>query len=40
LAGAERAAGILGEHLGWDAKRRKAELAGYSRWLDHLRVPA
>ena len=40
LAGAKRAAEILGEHLGWDAKRRKAELAGYEKWLDHLRVPA
>lgn len=40
LAGAKRAAKILGEQLGWDAKRQKAELEGYDHWLDHLKVPA
>ena len=40
LAGAKRAAEILGERYGWSAKRRKEELAGYDKWLDHLRVPA
>jgi glycerol-3-phosphate dehydrogenase len=39
LKGAERAAEILGKHLGWNAAKRKAELAGYDKWLDHLKVP-
>ncbi|RXZ51664.1 glycerol-3-phosphate dehydrogenase [Agromyces binzhouensis] len=40
LRGAARAAEILGERLGWDADERRAQVAGYERWLDHLRVPA
>jgi glycerol-3-phosphate dehydrogenase len=39
LKGAKRAAAILGEHLGWNAARQKAEVAGYEKWLDHLRIP-
>lgn len=40
IRGVERAADILADTEGWDAARRDAEIAGYRRWLDHLRVPA
>ncbi|MEY2915802.1 MAG: hypothetical protein RL454_731 [Actinomycetota bacterium] len=39
LAGADRAAAILGARLGWNAAKIKAEVDGYKRWLDHLRIP-
>jgi glycerol-3-phosphate dehydrogenase len=39
LDGVQRATEILGKHCGWNAQRRKAEIAGYQNWLDHLRVP-
>ena len=39
LAGADRAAAILGERLGWNTAKIKAEVDGYKRWLDHLRIP-
>ncbi|MCK8610120.1 glycerol-3-phosphate dehydrogenase [Agromyces sp. C10] len=39
LRGATRAAEILGDRLGWDADERRAQVAEYERWLDHLRVP-
>ncbi|MFM2720921.1 glycerol-3-phosphate dehydrogenase/oxidase [Microbacterium mcarthurae (nom. nud.)] len=39
VRGVERAADILADERGWDADRRGAEIAGYRRWLDHLRVP-
>ena len=35
-----RAADLLGDRLGWDEARRKEEIEGYRRWLDHLAVPA
>ena len=34
-----RAADLLGDRLGWDADRRKAELVEYDEWLTHLAVP-
>jgi glycerol-3-phosphate dehydrogenase len=40
LQGAERAAEILGSHLGWSKAQRDQELAEYRTWLDHLKVPA
>ena len=40
LGSAGHAADLLGERLGWDAARRKEEIEGYQRWLDHLAVPA
>ena len=40
LQGVERAAEILAAHLGWDANRLEAEIAGYEQWLDHLAIPA
>ena len=40
LQGAKRAAEILGAHLGWNLKQQKEQLAGYDKWLDHLKVPA
>jgi glycerol-3-phosphate dehydrogenase len=40
LASVERAAALLGERLGWDEARRKEEIEGYRRWLDHLAVPS
>lgn len=30
---------LLGERLAWDTDRRKAEVAEYVEWLDHLAVP-
>ncbi len=39
LEGTERAAAILGDHLGWNAARQQQEVAGYKHWLDHLRIP-
>jgi glycerol-3-phosphate dehydrogenase len=39
LAGAKRAAEILGAHLGWNTDQINSEIAGYQKWLDHLRVP-
>ncbi|MEY4411408.1 MAG: hypothetical protein RLZ69_982, partial [Actinomycetota bacterium] len=39
LAGADRAAAILGERLGWNTAKIKVEVDGYKRWLDHLRIP-
>jgi glycerol-3-phosphate dehydrogenase len=39
LQGAERAAEIIGDRLGWTPERRETELAEYRQWLDHLRVP-
>lgn len=35
----EEAAGVLGDHLGWDDDRRAAEIAGYRTWLERLAVP-
>lgn len=37
---AERAAEVLGAHLGWDAERRTEELEEYRTWLTRLAVPA
>lgn len=39
LASVDRAAALLGDRLGWDEARRKEEIEGYRRWLDHLAVP-
>jgi glycerol-3-phosphate dehydrogenase len=39
LESVDRAAALLGERLGWDDDRRKAEVEGYRRWLSHLAVP-
>jgi glycerol-3-phosphate dehydrogenase len=39
LASVDRAAELLGPRLGWDDARRKEEIEGYRRWLDHLAVP-
>jgi glycerol-3-phosphate dehydrogenase len=39
LGSVDRAAELLGERLGWDEARRKEEIDGYRRWLDHLAVP-
>jgi glycerol-3-phosphate dehydrogenase len=35
----DHAVTILGDHLGWDAEQRSAEIDGYRQWLDHLAVP-
>ena len=35
----DEAARVLGDHLGWDAERRAAEVAGYCSWLERLAVP-
>jgi glycerol-3-phosphate dehydrogenase len=35
----DRAADVLGHHLGWDDERRRAEIAGYHEWLHRLAVP-
>ena len=40
LGSVDRAAALLGERLGWGDARRKEEIEGYRRWLDHLKVPA
>lgn len=40
LGSVDRAAALLGERLGWDEARRRHEIEGYRRWLDHLAVPA
>ena len=40
LAAVDRAAALLGDRLGWDDDRLKAEIEGYRRWLSHLAVPA
>lgn len=40
LGSVERAAGILGEHLGWDSERRSAEVEAYRRYLRRFGVPA
>jgi glycerol-3-phosphate dehydrogenase len=40
LESVEAAAALLGSRLGWDEARRKEEIEGYRRWLDHLAVPA
>jgi glycerol-3-phosphate dehydrogenase len=39
LGSVDRAAALLGDRLGWDDDRRKNEIEGYRRWLDHLAVP-
>jgi glycerol-3-phosphate dehydrogenase len=39
LDSVDRAAALLGDRLGWDEARRKDEIEGYRRWLDHLAVP-
>ena len=39
LAGAARAAEIVGTHQKWSAAEQREEVEEYSRWLDHLRVP-
>ncbi len=35
----DRAADVLGDRLGWDGDRRKAEIAEYHEWLTRLAVP-
>lgn len=40
LESVDRAAALLGDRLGWDDDRRKAEVEGYRRWLSHLAVPS
>ncbi len=35
----DAAVDILGDRLGWEPDRRKAEVAEYEEWLDHLAVP-
>jgi len=40
LGGLERAAEIVAPLLAWKAKDKKASIAEYRKWLDHLRVPA
>ena len=35
----DAAARVLGDHLGWGADRRDAEVAAYRGWLGHLAVP-
>ena len=39
LDSVDRAAALLGDRLNWDEARRKEEIEGYRRWLDHLAVP-
>ena len=39
LAGAARAAKIVGDRLGWSPTDRQKQIAEYSTWLDHLAVP-
>jgi glycerol-3-phosphate dehydrogenase len=33
-------AAILGQRMGWDAKRQTAEIEDYKAWLSHLAVPS
>ncbi|SDQ83432.1 glycerol-3-phosphate dehydrogenase [Quadrisphaera sp. DSM 44207] len=35
----DRAAAVLGDRLGWDEERQRAEVAGYRQWLERLAVP-
>lgn len=39
LGSVERAAEILGEHLGWDSGRRSAEVEAYRQYLRRFEVP-
>ena len=39
LAGADEAAAILGDVLGWDEQRRSAEVDTYRAYADEHRMP-